>query len=223
MNPRSKYLIVGGVFILALQALASYGFHREPFLPSPPPLVTLPPQLGDWTRTQDGSIEPETLEALGPDDSLVRDYQLASRSQQASLFVAYYRTQLRGKNAHDPKVCLPGAGWNPVASAVMQIPSRGRQRAFPVNYYRIAREGAEAVVLYWFQTYNGVYTYEQQLRAHRVLDSLLANRTDMALVRIVIPVDASGVLAADTSATQLAQLVYAEMLAYFPMKENAGL
>ena len=223
MNPSSKYLMAGGAFILALQALASYGVHRQPFLPSPPPLVTIPAQLGDWTRSQDGSVEPEALEMLGADDSLVREYQLTGRPQQASLFVAYYRTQLRSKNAHDPKVCLPGAGWNPVVSRVIQVPASGHQRAFPVNYYRIAREGVEAVVLYWFQTYNGVYTYEQQLRAHRVLDAVVANRTDMALVRIVIPIDASGAVAADTSATQLAQLVYAEMLTYFPLKENAGL
>jgi EpsI family protein len=136
--------------------------------------------------------------------------------------VAYYKTQLRAKNAHDPKVCLPGAGWNPTESRVLTVPALAATRAFPANYYRIVRGGSQAVVVYWFQTYNGVYTFEQQLRAHRLLDSVLDNRTDMALVRIVLPVGEAGLQAANTKATELAQLLYPQMLSYFPLKEKSG-
>jgi EpsI family protein len=218
---RSSALVCAGVCILAAQAVASLAFRRQPFLPSPPPLVMLPMHLGDWQQVQDASLDPEILEMLSPSDSLDRQYRLAG-GQGANLFVAYYRSQLQAKGAHDPKVCLPGAGWNPRLSRLMDVPLPGSTRSFPVNYYRIAKDGAEEVVLYWFQTFKGVYTFEQQLKAHRVLDAITDNRTDMALVRIVVPVDADGVAVADARAYQLAQLVYPQMLPYFPPKEKPG-
>ena len=215
-------LMVGAVCILAMQAVASYSLHREPYLPSPPPLAALPPHLGDWNQLRDGDIEPEVLQVLGPDDALAREYETDGGRERASLFVAYYKTQLRSRQAHDPKVCLPGSGWNPTLSRVIEIPAVPPARAFPVNYYRIAREGSQAVVLYWFQTYNGIYTFEQQLRGHRLLDAAIDNRTDMALVRIVIPIGQAGLEAADTKAVQLAQKIYPQMLSYFPPKEKSG-
>ncbi len=216
----SRSLFVSGALILALQAMASYTLRREPFLPAPPALSTLPTRLGDWTLAREGSVEPEILEVLGPDDGLAREYQSFGRQEGATLFVAYYKTQLRAKNAHDPKVCLPGAGWNATVSRVIEISMPESTRSFPANYYRIAKAGNEAVVLYWFQTYNGVYTFEQQLRGHRLLDAIFANRTDMALVRILMPLGDKGVEAADAGALGLARLIYPQMLAFFPPKES---
>jgi EpsI family protein len=212
-----RTLTAVGFLILAVQAIASYSLRHEPFLPSPPPLVSFPVRLGNWTQVQDWPLEPEVLEMLGPDDSLNRQYELTGASQRASLFVGYYRTQLRAKNAHDPKVCLPGGGWNPRDSRVINISLPDAQISFPANYYRIAKGDEEAVVLYWFQTYKGAYPFEQQLHLHRVVDSILDNRTDMALVRILIPVSGGRVDAADVLAIQMAQMVYPSMLPYFPV------
>ena len=221
MSFRAPRLMAAAVSILAMQAAASYCLHREPYLPSPPPLAALPFRVGEWTQLRDSSVEPDALLMLGPDDALVREYQLGGGRETASVFVAYYKTQLRRRNAHDPKVCLPGSGWNPTVSRVIEVPVSPPARSFPVNYYRIAREGSQSVVLYWFQTYNGVYTFEQQLRAHRLLDAVIDNRTDMALVRIIIPIGDAGVQTADARATDLAQLLYSQMLSYFPPKEKA--
>jgi EpsI family protein len=221
MRIRAPRLIAGAISILAIQAAASYWLHREPYLPSPPPLAALPLRLGDWTQSRDSSVEPDALVMLGPDDALVREYQLGGGRETASVFVAYYKTQLRSRNAHDPKVCLPGSGWNPTLSRVIEVPAAPHARSFPVNYYRIVREGNQAVVLYWFQTYNGVYTFEQQLRAHRLIDAVIDNRSDMALVRIIIPIGEAGVQTAGARATDLAQFLYAQMLSYFPPKEKA--
>jgi EpsI family protein len=217
-----RTLTAAGFLILAVQAIASYSLRHDPFLPSPPPLMSFPFRLGNWTQIHDSPLEPEVLEALGPDDSLNRQYEPTGAPQRATLFVAYYRTQLRAKNAHDPKVCLPGGGWNPRDSRVISISLPDSQTSFPANYYRIAKGDEEEVVLYWFQTHKGVYTFEQQLHLHRVLDSILDNRTDMALVRIVVPVGANTVDGADARALQLARLVYPAMLPYFPANATRG-
>lgn len=219
---RRDVLLAILVVIFALQAIGSRLLQRQPYLPSPPPLANLPLQLSSWKWTAEDTIPPDTLALLGPDDYLSRQYQEQGGSEQAELFVAYYKTQLQSKNAHDPKVCLPGAGWNPVDSRLSRVTLPASGLSFPVNYYRIKKDGREQVVVYWFQTPKGVYTFEEQLRAHRVLDAILDNRTDMALVRIIVPVTEKGVPAADASANRLAQSVYTSMLPYFPPAEKAG-
>jgi EpsI family protein len=223
---RARILAAAGLAILATQAAATYALHRDPFLPSVQPLTALPPRLGDWIELRDLQIDPGSLDVLAPDDSLDREYQLAtgprSRVNEASLFVAYYKTQLRAKNAHDPKVCLPGAGWNPTDSRVVKISAPESGRFFLANYYHILRGNEAAIMIYWFQTYKGVYTREQELSLHRVLDSMFDNRTDMALVRVVAPIGEDGADAAGAGATALAKAVYPQMLHYFPGKERSG-
>jgi EpsI family protein len=219
---RRNTLAVAVLAILGAQLLASRILRRDPFLPSTPPLADLPAHLGAWDRDAEEVIAPDALALLGPDDYLARRYQTQGGDERAELFVAYYRTQLQSKNAHDPKVCLPGSGWNPVESRLDRVPLPGSPYSFPVNYYRIKKEESEQVVVYWFQTPKGAYTFEQQLRAHRVLDAIIDNRTDMALVRIIVPVTEKGVSAANASAIRLAQSVYNSMLPYFPPTEKKG-
>jgi EpsI family protein len=215
MNRRS-WLIPAAIAIFSTQAISSRVLQRDPYLPSPPRLADLPLELGEWVQLTDQAVAAEAIEVLGPDDYLARQYSNPSRSEQAELFVAYYKTQLRSKNAHDPKVCLPGAGWNPTESRLDHVTVAATGHSFPVNYYRIKKQDHEQVVLYWFQTPDNVYTFEQELRAHRVWDAILKNRTDMAMVRIIVPVSDKGVHEADNSALQLAQTVYTKMLPYFP-------
>jgi len=218
---RREALTVAAASIFAAQASASFFLRRDPFMPSPPPLAALPLELGGWTQVVEETIAPEALEALGPDDFLARVYQQPATKDRADLFVAYYKTQLRTKNAHDPKVCLPGSGWNPIDSRqdVITIPDSGH--SFPVNYYRIRKDDTEQLVLYWFQTRKGVYTFEQQLRVHRLWDAVVDNRTDMALVRIIVPVNPGSFAVAENNARRVAQLIYTQMLAYFPPAEKA--
>jgi EpsI family protein len=213
-------LEIAGIGVLILQAGASQILHREPYLPQPQMLAGMNNVVGDWQAVTDGTVEPDVRDMLGADDLLVRRFQNSDRTRASELFVAYYRTQLRSKNSHDPKVCLPGSGWNPRESRVMRLPVNGRE--IPVNYYRIAKGRSEAIVLYWFQTHNSVYTYEQELRLHRIIDAMYDNRTDMALVRITMPVGPDGLPAADEAAKSLAPVVYTEMLRYFPPKEKSG-
>jgi EpsI family protein len=214
-------MVATAIFLFAAQALSSRFLERQPYLPSPPPLVNLPLQIGSWAQVHEERVDPEAITALGPDDFLARLYRAKASSDQAEVFVAYYKTQLRSKNAHDPKVCLPGAGWNPTASRVADIPLNASS-SFPVNYYRIKKDDAEAVVLYWFQTFRAVYTHEQQLKAHRVWDAIMDNRTDMALVRIMVPLTDTGQQKADANATQFAKDIYFQMLSYFPPTEKSG-
>jgi EpsI family protein len=212
---RHAAVLTAAVTILAAQAVASFALHRDVQLPSPPPLVDLPLRLGNWAQIVDEQIGADVIQMLGPDDLLSRRYQVTGTTSTADLFVAYYKTQMRGKNAHDPKVCLPGAGWNPIDSRVVQVSIPGTN-SIPVNYYVISKDDDREVVLYWFQTPRGIYSSEQDLKVHRVLDLFRDDRTDMALVRVIVPVRDQGVDGAAADATGLVQLIYPAMTAYLP-------
>jgi EpsI family protein len=219
---RRSALLLAAVPILGSQAVYSRFASRQPFLPTPDSLASFPARLNGWSQVREEDIPADALEKLGPDDFVARIYQPGAATGQAELFVAYYRTQLRAKNAHNPSVCLPGAGWNPVDSRQLRLGGTGA-RALPVNYYRIKKENRERVVLYWFQTFNAVYTLEQELKAHRLLDAVFSNRTDMALIRIIVPVTSAGVPAADAIAADFAPTVYTQMLHYFPSDRTSKL
>jgi len=210
-----RNLAFGAAAILAAQAVLSYGLARVEYLPSPPPLALFPRALGEWNQARDVPVDPVQLAMLAPDDVLSRDYMRPDEPAPLSLFIAYYRSQHSIGGAHDPKVCLPGAGWNPLASKVWQIEVAGAARPIPVNYYLISRNRQQAVVLYWFQTHRGVTPYEQWLRLQRVWQTLVDRRTDMALVRIVAPVE-DDLARASARAVRFAALAYPAIQQQFP-------
>jgi len=214
MNRRTGIIGVA-LLLLSAQAALTHWLSRTEFLPSPGPVnENIPTTIGEWSRFQDGVLDQEAYEVLAPDDVLNRTYRHAD--SDLSLFIAYYKTQLRAKNAHDPKVCLPGAGWNPLISKQIPITVRGQSERVRVNYYVISKNGEQAVVLYWFQNHKKAYAEEQALRFSRVMDNLMENRTDMALVRIVISATKPGLEAATAKATEFASLLYPSLGKQFP-------
>lgn len=215
---RTSKLWAAGLLILSVQCALTYGLSREEYLPSPPPLQLFPRTLAEWDRSYDLEIEPAVVEALGPDDILSRNYAGTDPENALNLFVAYYKTQHRVRNAHDPKVCLPGSGWEPQESKVIQVPAPagGESNSFPVNYYRIKKGDDEAVVLYWFQTHEAAVTQTEGLRLQRVFGTVLKQRSDMALVRIVAPVFEDDAEAANQRAVRFAQLSQPYVRQYFP-------
>lgn len=218
---RSRQLWAWGLAILTAQAILTFAWTRSEILPTPPPLSIFPGMIGAWAHSQDGVIEPEVYEMLGPDDILNRTY--GDGKKDINLFIVYYRTQHRSHNAHDPKVCLPGAGWNPRISEV--VPIDGPSGVFPANYYVVAKGEAEAVVVYWYQTHRRAVAQEQLLRLYRVFDTIQEKRTDMALIRIIVPVSRDR-LEATQVAKKFAGEVYPYVLRQFsavPRSETSGL
>lgn len=216
----TRQMMIAGsaLLILTAQAALTHKLSRVEYLPTPGPLnENIPVTIGDWGRLQDGVLDPEAYEMLAPDDVLNRTYRHVAGGTDLSLFIGYYRTQLRAKNAHDPKVCLPGAGWNPIVSKQVSVPIAERSEPINVNYYVVAKGGEQALVLYWFQNHKTAYATEQGLRFSRVLDNLMENRTDMALVRIVIPSSKIGLDAATESASQFVSRLYPSLTKQFPV------
>jgi EpsI family protein len=66
-----------------------------------------------------------------------------------------------------------------------------------VNRVVIAKGIERQLVLYWYQSHRRVVAGEYRAKVYTVLDSVRYNRTDAALVRVIVPVAESDMQARD--------------------------
>lgn len=138
-------------------------------------------------------VEKGVQEVLMADEVLPRTYLSPDRSSPENLFVAYFKTQRTGTTPHSPKNCLPGSGWVPSVSDKLSISVPGRAEPIRVNRYPVSKGDAQSVVPYWYQSYGRMIAGEIEAKFFLVPDAIRYNRTDTALVRVVIPVAAGDV------------------------------
>jgi EpsI family protein len=172
--------------ILLLQGVALLSYSRPESVPPSNPLKNFPTTVSDWFLRQEGVMEKEIADVLQADDLLIRDYQYKNEAS-ANLFVAAFRSQRNGKTPHSPKNCLPGAGWVQQASSIEEIPlSDGRK--LETNRYVVAKGDTKSLVYYWYQSRDRSVANEYKAKYYVVEDAIRMNRTDTALVRVVIGV-----------------------------------
>src|SRR3954452_6522792 len=174
--------------VLILQAALVYGFQRREVSPQNRPLAEVPRQFGSWTMQQEGVVEKEVQDVLKADELLTRSYGSPKEQIGAHLFVAYFRTQRTGQAPHSPKNCLPGSGWTPSLQDVVHISIPGRAEPIEANRYVVAKGDSKSLVLYWYQSRDRVVASEYTAKFYVVADALRYNRTDTALVRVVMPI-----------------------------------
>jgi EpsI family protein len=202
--------------IFLLQAVALLCFSRDEMTPAVPSLRLIPEQLGSWTLAQEGIAEKEALSILQPDDYLIREYKNSS-GHLANLFIAYFKTQRGERMPHSPKNCLPGNGWVSSVQGTISVLPEGAPVSVRVNSYVVQKGDQRAIVLYWYQTWKRAIANEYIARMYLAVDSIRDNRTDTALVRIMIPIP-EGVAATDYQASGIDFLrsVYPQLAPYFP-------
>ena len=173
-------------------------------------LEALPLMIDQWQGRDAGPLDGETRAILAADSYLNRSYQIASTP--VGLYVAYYGHQRPGVSIHSPLHCLPGTGWEALdittRTLVRPDGSTGNLRRL------LVRKGRDrAVVLYWYAVHGRMLGSELASKAWLLHDSLRYNRSDAALVRIVVPVSESveaaereGLAFAQTLMPQLARL-----------------
>ena len=137
-------------------------------------------------------IVPEAERKIaGMSDYTMRFFQRDSTDPGFSVYVGYYDYQVQGKTIHSPKNCLPGAGWEPVQSGTRWLAMPGVMPgvdSVPVNRYYLAKEGAKALVYYWYQGRGRVEANEYKVKWNLLRDAGVFGRTEEALVRIVVPI-----------------------------------
>jgi EpsI family protein len=201
--------------VLVAQTAVTHQIATVSAMPAPnrPPLADIPLSFGDWGDAQEVPVPEQAVDMLAPDDMVSRVYRDRATGVPVELFITYYKSQFSDKNAHSPKVCLPGSGWAPVESKTIDIPVPGAAAPLSVNHYVIARGDSKALVLYWHQTHKDVVAGEYTLKLHRIINALRYHRTDMLFARMVTPL--TDRQQAEDRAVRFAQQVYPMMLQQF--------
>ena len=178
--------------------LAVFPAHALPERPEVRPtrvdFSLFPSRIADWTGVR-SRLDNVYLDQLKLDDYLLADFTphgalatTQTTNAPVNLYVAYYASQRTGEAAHSPNSCLPGSGWRVEQIGERVLASVHRSgRALRVNR-AIVRQGTDRLlVYYWFQERGRDITNEYLVKWYLVMDGLLRDRTDGALVRLVTP------------------------------------
>ena len=182
---KSKAALAATALLLA-QAVVLYSAVKPESVPASPPLNQLPTTLGTWRDLRDLDVDDETKDVLKADDLLLRVYADSATGRAGTIFVAAFRSQRNGKAPHSPKNCLPGSGWTQLSSDLYPV-EVGRGAPILVNRYIVQHEEERSLVMYWYQSRDRVVASEYKAKFWVMADSIRYNRTDTALVRVVMP------------------------------------
>jgi EpsI family protein len=183
--------------------------------PAPPDLAGFPAVLGEWSAIGEDPAAAQVREISKADRLLSRYYLDRTGETAAHFLVAWYRSQRDGiRQPHQPKMCLLGSGWLPVAESDMRIVTAAG--TVTARRYLVARRRERAAVLYWYQTPRRALAGEWETKFWLGLDALRARRSDAALVRITIPAPPGCEEAVFTRAAALARLGYPALRRWWP-------
>ncbi len=195
-NQTTRAIVLSGCLLASAYYLARATSYEQ--TPIRVPLSALPMQFASWQGTRAEDFDKETLAVLGVDDYISRVYR--GPAAALGLYIGYYKSQREGESIHSPLNCLPGAGWLPISSGRMAIPVQAAADASPstpastieVNRYLVQKGDETLLVLYWYQSHGRVIASEYWGKIYMVLDAIRINRTDAALVRVIVPLTRTG-------------------------------
>lgn len=153
------------------------------------PLTAFPLLLDEW-RASESRLETEVEASLGLDDYVIADYR-RGEADVVNFYAAFYGSQRKGVSPHSPQVCIPGGGW--LITGLSRVPVRlalASDGSFDVNRVIIERAGQKQLVYYWFEQRGRRIANEYWMKWYLLVDALLRNRSDGALVRVTTPIGA---------------------------------
>ena len=234
--PKTLKFVAGGFFIpmiliLAVQTAAPHFITiREIEFPAPV-LHEIPYKIGNWQSSGDEALDHNVTEYLRPDEYVLRDYFDKSSGATVNLFVAYFKSLQNAWGPHSPSICLPGAGWliqsftetsvdipGPIGSLPVRpvgnlpVSTVGNlavsPASLPVNRYLLEKSGQRILVLYWYQNNRRIWADESEGKFRLLKDLARYRRSDISLVRLVMPIRQGGVNGEFDKSSDFAKAVF---------------
>lgn len=214
LNVIPRAAVITACLILSTVALAQAS--RSESTPLRVPLSRFPTELGVWKGAPAAPLDQKVLTQLAVDDHLNRVYR-SEGAMPVGLYVGYYESQRQGETMHSPMNCLPGSGWQPVESgrtrvALNSVVSGQTLAPLEINRYIVRKGGDNLLVLYWYQSHGRVVASEYWGKFYTVLDSIRLNRTDAALVRVVIPIPSGDLVSGNRENEARSEVVGADFV-----------
>ena len=209
--------LYASVAVLILAAAASLSLpERAEYIPQRSSFTQYPNTVGTWTSRRE-ALEPVYLNVLMLDDYYLADFTRDSEPP-INLYIAWYNSQRAGHSSHSPRSCLPGGGWQIKSLTQRMLPAvRAGREALRVNRVLIQLGTRKQLVYYWFQQRGRVITNEYGVKWYLFWDALTRNRSDGAMVRLVIPLPAGGTeIAADRLLTEFAAAATPTLAPFIP-------
>ena len=203
--------------VLLIQAAAFYAIAmRHENTPVVEPLTFFPTAFNGWFSVKDIAVEKEVQDVLKADDTLNRVYVNQAR-QEASLWIAFFKTQRYGQSPHSPKNCLPGSGWEKVSDQIIPVTVADWDGPIYINRYVVEHGDDKSVTLYWYQSHRRVIAGEFAAKFWLVADSIRYHRSDTALIRVVVGVHNGDVEGASNTGIQFIQGLFPQVLQKLPL------
>lgn len=184
-------------FIVAL-AIIALNYYVYAILASTevvPPRTTFesfPAQIDEWGCRAFEDMDDEVLARLGASDWVICNYD--SPESTVGVYVGYHESQVReydqdkgGSAIHPPEHCLPGSGWDVIASEV--VPIRSGELEGEAKRFVIAKGDSRSLVYFWYQSRGRVVARNHEVILYKFLDRATRNRSDGALVRLTTPIE----------------------------------
>ena len=217
---------------VAFLTLNFYTYHflaTDEVYPDRSEFSEFPLEIGPWGCSEREVVEAGIVKKLDVTDYLVCNYRRPEPMEFVGVYVGYHESQVRTKGGaestaiHPPRHCLPGSGWDIIASEVAPVllgrPAEdGQPAAEPirVNRLTIARGETRALVYYWYQSRGRVIAEDWKKIVYQFWDRATLHRTDGSLVRFTIPVIRGNFERADSAFLDLAQRMFPLLPEYLP-------
>ena len=185
-GPLPRALLASTAILLVAAVVTHVMPARQEVVPARAEFGDFPLQVSDWDGRRE-KMEQVYVDALKFTDYALFDYRDPA-GNLINFYVAYYASQRKGESVHSPRSCLPGGGWE-IQSLDQVAVDDARVGGVPlrVNRVLIAYGDQKQLVYYWFQQRGRVITNEYLVKWYMLVDALFRQRTDGALVRLVMP------------------------------------
>jgi EpsI family protein len=216
--------MLGRASVLVVCFVTATGVIARANRPEPVPVRetfdSFPMAIGDWKGAVLPDFTPDILAVLGVDDYVNRAYYGPER-YGLGLYIGFHGSQRQGDSIHSPLNCMPGAGWEPVSKSLKTIAVAGAAGAAEIGVNRmVIQKGIDRqLVLYWYQSHGRAVANEYWSKLYLIRDAVRINRTDAALVRVIVPIPQNidgGENTAEQQATEFVRAMYPLLPKYVP-------
>ncbi len=211
---RPGFVFYALILVLAVGGVSSYalGMHSTEVIPDRETFTDFPLTVGERELYPD-TLSQSVLNVLKLDDYFIGDY-VADGAPPINLYMAYYAAQTDGGVIHSPRDCLPGGGWEIVSLSPVSLEGTGL--AGRANRALI-RKGDDALLVYFWVNQQGKnFASELAARTSLLVRSVMQNRTDGTLLRVISPVGMQSEAQAEQEIRQFITEISSELNRFLP-------
>lgn len=210
--------IAAALLFIGLNFYAYNYLANEDIIPPRELFETFPDEISAWTCVGRETMPDDIIDNLGVTDYLICNYINEDTQDAINFYAGYHARQQRsdsGKTTliHPPEHCLPGSGWDIIASEVVDI-----DYGIPGQAKRVvvAKGDHRQLVYFWYQSRGHVIANNTDRLMYMFLDRAMRSRTDGALLRFMIPVRRGDFDAAEETFQQFASVMLPKIPPYIP-------